>query len=638
MSIKNKNQETILENSSVLNRRDFLKYSSVTLGAISLGGCSSRNIDYSKITEYPIEDNVYTTLEKTVKLSEKFSSIIQPRNLKNIREYDEKGYGVWVDGGPLLAEVRNDIMPDDYKLPRKNKTTKLLKFFAITDIHIIDKESPSQLLYLQPSNYIGDKFGKDFESKVTSIYSPKMLYSTHILDAMVQTINALHEKDNIDFGISLGDVSNSTQYNETRWYIDVLDGQIIEPSSGNNIGANSIDYQKPYKAVGLNKNIPWYQVIGNHDHFWLGSIPLDDKRNKINLRASYVDDKVIAMPDLLFYSDNVFKRDDTELFYMGVIDGSDPYGDIIKAGLVKNFKSAPTVVPDVKRRSLTKVEWTKEFFKTTSEPKGHGFNLTPRGKPIDFGCYSFMPKSNLPIKVICLDNTQREDDNDPSIHGRAFLDEDRWNWLKKELADGTKNDQLMVIACHIPIGVMPYKEHNNGHDTYMDWYENTRGGTIENAVTFKGLLKELHSHPNLLMWMAGHRHVNTVKAFVHDEPEKSFWHVETSSLHDFPIQMRMFDINLNSDYTISIDAINVSPAVKKGTPAYKGFKYAVAAQQITGMTLNPKLDWADPKYDVDGIDPTIRPIDPTIASYNAKLLKKLTPKMEAKMKELFPNI
>lgn len=50
---------------------------------------------------------------------------------------------------------------------------------------------------------------------------------------------------------------------------------------------------------------------------------------------------------------------------------------------------------------------------------------------------------------------------------------------------------------------------------------------------------------------AGHRHVNTVKAFVDDKPERGFWHVETSSLHDFPIQMRMFDINLNPHYAIA---------------------------------------------------------------------------------------
>jgi len=64
-----------------------------------------------------------------------------------------------------------------------------------------------------------------------------MLYTTHVLDAAVQTINALHKKDPFDFGISLGDTCNSTQYNELRWYIDVLDGKVITPSSGAHLGA-----------------------------------------------------------------------------------------------------------------------------------------------------------------------------------------------------------------------------------------------------------------------------------------------------------------------------------------------------------------------------------------------------------------
>ena len=42
------------------------------------------------------------------------------------------------------------------------------------------------------------------------------------------------------------------------------------------LGADTIDYQKPYKAAGLDKTIPWYQALGNHDHFWIGSIPVND--------------------------------------------------------------------------------------------------------------------------------------------------------------------------------------------------------------------------------------------------------------------------------------------------------------------------------------------------------------------------
>ncbi|WP_321779390.1 TIGR03768 family metallophosphoesterase [Sulfurimonas sp.] len=625
------------KNIDTLARRDFLKYSSGALSLIYLGGCSSLDSSEPSVepSGYPIDSTVLTTLQRRVKLSQTFSSIIVPKNLQNISEYDSKGYGVWsYDENVLSAPVRLDIMPTSYTKPVANESVRLLKFFAITDIHLIDKESPSQLMYLQPANVVGDKFGVDFEDKITSVYSPSMLYTTHVLDAVIQTVNALHKQDSIDFGISLGDTCNSTQYNETRWYIDVLDGKVITPSSGVHVGEKTIDYQKPYKAAGLDPEIPWYQAIGNHDHFWMGSIPPDEG----NLRESYVSDEIIAMSNSLANAGKIYNMN-PPLYYMGVLDGSTPRGDMIKAGPVTDFVSAPTVVPDVNRRSLTKAQWAQEFFNTTSSPVGHGFNLVPSGKQPDFACYSFIPKSELPIKVIVLDDTQREDDGDHSIHGRGFLDEDRWTWLKEELASGSSAGQLMIIACHVPIAVSPYANEDGSGDTFMDWYENSRtpSAKIENAVTLTDLITELHSHPNLLMWTAGHRHVNTVKAFVHDNAEQGFWQVETSSLFNFPQQMRLFDISLNSDYTISISVTNVDSAVKEGTPAWTARKYAVATQQIVKTVLNPNLIGADPRY--PGVaDPTIKTIDSNIGSYNAELLKQLNTKMKAKMRLLFPTI
>lgn len=159
----------------------------------------------------------------------------------------------------------------------------------------------------------------------TSTYSPTMLYSTQVLDAAIQTVNALHSQNPIDFGISLGDACNSAQYNELRWYIDVIDGKVITPSSGAHVGADSIDYQKPFKAAGLNPEIPWYQTIGNHDHFWLGSIPFDtDYRvGQLDLRSTYTSSQVVAMPNLLYNSSNIFTRGG-DLYYMGVIDAQLP--------------------------------------------------------------------------------------------------------------------------------------------------------------------------------------------------------------------------------------------------------------------------------------------------------------------------
>ncbi|MFH0801597.1 MAG: TIGR03768 family metallophosphoesterase [bacterium] len=566
---------------------------------------------------YPIDSTVVKTTVRTVVPVTTFSGKIIPQDLKQISKYKQYGYGKWTFGGPLTSDPRNDIMPAGYDCASAAKKTKLLNFFTMSDIHITDKESPSQLIYLQQLFY--PSVGKAPWSFETSVYSPVMMYTTHVLDAAVQTVNALHKKNPIDFGLSLGDTCNSTQYNELRWYIDVLDGKVITPSSGAHLGADSIDYQKPYKAAGLDKTIPWYQTMGNHDHFWIGSLPVNDF-----LRQSCISDTVIAMEDVMYkVLINPGSKNNPE-YYMGVIDGSTPDGDIIHAGPVASFAIPPKVAADPNRRSLLRTEWISEFFNTSSMPVGHGLNLVDPNQEKGFACYSFVPKSKIPLKVIVLDDTQRDDDGSPDIHGHGFLDQARWAWLKGELAAGDAAGQLMIIAAHVPIGV-----EVTASKSEMGWWLDP-----QNAVTLPNLIAELHSHPNLLMWLSGHRHLNTVKAFISPDPvnapEKGFWEVETSSLRDFPQQFRTFEIYLNSDFTISIVTTDVDPAVKDGTPAEKSRFYAVATQQIVGNNLNPNFKTADPTIDPDIFDPTIKPMP--ACSYNATLLKQLSPEMQAKLR------
>jgi metallophosphoesterase (TIGR03768 family) len=571
----------------------------------SLSGCSKCFVkNQSQPAGYPIASDIQTTAQRTVVPGPTPATAI---NLWEISQYSQYGYGNWTYGPGLPYDKRLDIMPATYSGSTVTKKTKLLNFFTISDIHITDKESPNQLIYLQrlhPTLPIGP-----------ALYSGSMLYTTHVLDAAVQTANALHKQNPIDFGLSLGDTCNTTQYNETRWYIDVIDGKVITPSSGAHLGTDTIDYQKPYKAAGLDKTIPWYQTLGNHDHFWMGSIPVDYSLRK-DLRQSYITDEVFATGDVLRDLRKINSRD----YYMGVIDGSTPYGDIKYAGPVGNFASPPKVAADPDRRSLLRTQWMNEFFKTSSHPAGHGFNLTDANN--GFACYSFAPKSNIPLKVIVLDNTQKEDDGSIDIHGHGFLDQARWDWLKKELADGDAAGQLMIIAAHIPINV-----EVTAPNSEMGWWTDA-----QNAVTLPNLITELQSHPNLLMWVAGHRHLNTAKAFISPDPagapEKGFWHVESPSLRDFPQQFRTFEIYLNSDYTISIMTTDVDPAVQDGTPAATSRKYAIAAAQIvkTGDTTTKWNPTADP---------TIRPM-PT-GSYNAELVKKLSPAMRMKMQTLYPK-
>ncbi|MBI4775400.1 MAG: TIGR03768 family metallophosphoesterase [Deltaproteobacteria bacterium] len=644
----------------------------------SLSGCGDG--DNGSIQGYSIDSTVATTTERMLSFPWPTSTEatglapatpnspnggpgLAATELCRVSEYDALGYGAWTFGAPLPSIQRMDIMPAGYNSPTPTRTKQLTNFFAITDIHITDEEAPNQIIYLQ--QFDGPNSGGN-----SSIYSPVMMYTAQVLDAAMQTVNALHKQNPFDFGISLGDTCNSTSYNELRWYIDVVDGGLITPSSGDHAGANDIDYQKPFLAAGLDKSIPWYQTLGNHDHFYLGSFPVDADP-ALGIRQSYISDTFWAVSDFLVPNFDTFPalfdmQDllSTPTYYMGLIDGSTRYGNIINAGAVTNEEfsdGAPSVVADPDRRSLVRTEWIQEFFDTSSYPVGHGFNLVDSTQPSGFACYSFLPKSDIPLKVIVLDDTQSETDGSNDIHGHGYLDAKRWEWLQAELAAGQAANQLMIIAAHVPIAVAAI-----GAET--EWWlgEPTTVQENRNAVTLAELVQTLQSTPNFLMWIAGHRHLNTVKAFISSDPskpEQGFWQVETSSLRDFPQQFRTFEIVLNSDYTISIVTTNVDPAVAEGTPAATSRKYAIATQQIvqTNLTLNnanvsmaagvipvPSMDptrpQGTPTTDNPFTDPSIQFVNlsengvPYNASYNAELFKQLSPETISVLQTQFQDL
>ena len=614
-----------------LTRRDFLKHSAGSVAAASLGasalGChgSSAGGGGTPLASQPISATVLTTLDQTVHFAP--ASGLAMTQLADIADYDTHGYGVTTVGPGLPLDPRLDLMPAGYAAPTAPRLATLLSFFAITDIHITDKESPAQLIYLQQLNASN--------AKVTSIYSPIMMYTTQVLDAAIQTVNALHKVTPFDFGISLGDACNSTQYNETRWYIDVMDGLAIIPSSGAHDGSGTIDYQKPYKATGLDKSIPWYQTMGNHDHLWMGSVP-----SNAFLHSASIGNAILAAGDVLAYTVTAtsYVHPDTTLigspvYYMGVLDGSTPNGEIRGAGPVANFSSPPMVVADRNRRLLDRASWISEFYNTTSQPAGHGFGLVVSQEGSGFACYSFLPKAGVPLKVIVLDDTQSETDGSTDIHGHGFLDQARYDWLLDELQTGQASNQLMIIAAHIPIAVAP-------HYSEVEWWVDP-----QNAVTLPQLIASLQTFPNLILWVAGHRHVNAIKGFYAPDPvnhpEKGFWQVETSSLRDFPQQFRTFEIILNADYTVSIAAVNVDPAVQPGTPAAKSRYYAVAVEQICKTVVSAPSYRSDPTLP-GYADPTVP--DPTIqwpdgfGSYNAQLYKQLTPTMIGVLQGLYPSL
>lgn len=548
-------------------------------------GChSDKDNLQSQLSGYPIDSDVYTTRDQTIivdALPENFEEIYP----YEISKYTENGYGIWHFEDGIDAGKQFTLMPEGYTGEAVTHTASLLNFFTITDIHITDEESPALAIL---AGYQGGN---------SSAYSPVMMLSTQVLDAAVQTINALHQQKAFDFGMAIGDATNGAQYNELRWYIDILDGQDINPDSGDKddpVEGPYNDYQDEFKAAGLDTSIPWYQTLGNHDHAWLGTYPVTDY-----FRAFFTGTEILLMGDLMT-ADGPENRTD----FMGAIDGSTPDGSIIGVGPVADFTTngiliPPTTPADADRRPLSRKEWMEEFFNTTSNPAGHGFSRDNIDN--DFACYSFEPKSDIPIKVIVLDDTQLFDvatmDEDFDLLENGYISQSRFNWLIGELNQGQAEGKLMIISAHIPIAAI-------GMHPPLAPY----------SINSPTLLTKLSQYPNLLLWISGHRHRNVVTPRPSIDPaypgaEYGFWEVETASLRDFPQQFRTFEIVRNSDNTLSIITTNVDPAVKEGSLAEKARSYAVAAKLLFNQTN----------------------FLPPSEAYNAELVKQLSPEMQIKI-------
>ena len=535
---------------------------------------------------YPINSTVLTTNDRLISPFPVPTSSPALIRHDDVANYSAYGYGFWNYTQGLSYERRLNLTSPGYANRTVTQNARLLNFFAITDVHITDEESPASAIF----------FG--IFSNTSSAYSPVMLLTPQVLDAAVQTINKQHQQKPFDFGISIGDSANSAQHNELRWYIDNLDGKLIKPYSGgvkDPVPGPLNDYQDEFQAAGLDPTIKWYQTLGNHDHFFTGFLPPNNY-----LQQTLIGTDIINLGNVFTDSAGLNSRGN----YMGSINGSTPNGTVIGVGPNSSFSTAPKVsAADPDRYALNTSAWMNEFFNTTSSPSGHGFSLANVSE--GFACYSFEPRSDVPIKVIVLDDTQSNTDpvdTDSLGYGHGSLDQKRYDWLVNELEKGQREGKLMIISAHIPIGVRSYPD--------------MAGWSKYAYVSQDSLIAKLKSYPNLVLWISGHLHLNQVTAFASDDPnrpEYGFWEVQTSSLRDYPQNYRTFDIERNTDNSVSVFITDMDPSVGDGSLAEKSRSYGVVAQETDLNPLNPS-----PK----GI-------------YNAELVKQLSPEMQEKIGNLF---
>jgi hypothetical protein len=130
------------------------------------------------------------------------------------------------------AETTDD---DSFRPPRHGS---ILNFLQLSDFQVVDEESPGRVEFLDPTQ-------RGPLNPFSAAYRPQESLSNQLVESMIRaarnTTSPVTARQ-VEMTILTGDNADSQQYNETRWFIDMMDGTAghrpspladkIDPDSG----------------------------------------------------------------------------------------------------------------------------------------------------------------------------------------------------------------------------------------------------------------------------------------------------------------------------------------------------------------------------------------------------------------------